>query len=260
MIISDEKKFIFFHIRRTGGTSIDYALRNYYDHFEILKEKLPSSLLKDQNKVGGLQEYRILSNNYNGHLDCMSYENLVDIGTNYKRLTKQYFCFSFIRNPYDRVFSEYRVNVESKIIKNQPFEQLCTWSKPMFSYLPPMDVLDFIGRTENLNEHFEIICKKLEIKAEIINLYVRSEAQYLEVDAPAFAENINEYFHNGFKRYFHFEMPKSYRYLNQYSSESIKRVNEHYKKDFELFGYPMLNPETFMDHTDDVLNLQPIQK
>ena len=261
MIISDIKKFVFFHIHKTGGTTIDYALRAHYDHWDQLKEKLPQTILDDKTdrRLGDLQRYRIQSNNFNGHLDCMSYDQLLSFDENYKKLVKNYYCFTFVRNPYDRIYSEYRMNVELQFYPYVTFDQCLTLSPLMITYLPPFEYINFIGRTENLNHHFAIVCDKLNLHTELVNLHVRSEMKDWDMDSQDYDQQISQYYNNGFKQFFNSEIIKGYRYLDKYSPESIAIVNDYYKRDFETFGYPMLSPDTYLDSVRKDLDLPPIE-
>ena len=261
MIISDNRQFIFFHIHKTGGTTVDYALRGYYDHWDTLKKKLPKTILDDKTdrRLGDLQNYRIQSNNFNGHLDCMSYDELLSFDGKYKNLVKNYFCFTFVRNPYDRIYSEYRMNVEFQFYSNMSFDQCLTLSPLMITYLPPLDYIDFIGRTENLNHDFAIVCDKLNLHTELVNLYVRSEMKDWDMDSEDYDQLLSEYYNDGFKQFFNSEIIKGYRYLDKYSPEAIAIVNNYYKRDFEIFEYPMLNPDTYLDFLRKDLNLRPIE-
>jgi hypothetical protein len=84
MVVCHEKKCIFIHIPKTGGTSIEQFIRDY-----------------EQNN---LLFFGVRNNRSLHHL--MAYELKLMIPYVYKR----YYKFSIVRNPYDRLLSEYYWN------------------------------------------------------------------------------------------------------------------------------------------------------
>jgi len=90
-MISHSKKFIFIHINKTGGTSVQKSLNEYWDH-------------------------RPKKNHY-------PVKHVIEsIG---KKKYKKYFKFCIVRNPWDRLVSKYFWSLQKKcsIPKNMTFKQ-----------------------------------------------------------------------------------------------------------------------------------------
>jgi len=99
-----------------------------------------------------------------------------------RRLYPDYYIFTFIRNPFDRVVSLYCASVYSdpkyapsakrrkwgKIKGYVDFETFVTSTNPRYLNLEPFcntlnDSVDFIGRFENIKNDFDKLCKILNI-------------------------------------------------------------------------------------------------
>ena len=181
-MISFEKKFIFIHISKTGGSSIERSLMEY-SHFDVKFQNNGNALLKDK------------------HWSIYTYSNrIVDLDDG--RLGKifnldEYFKFSFVRNPWDRIVSNFfyltsidRNKAESNLayhsVKDWIFKtpkertadnQLGLWCdnyrcsksggpiSSQYSKISMNDqlVMDFIGRYETLQDDFDIVCEKISI-------------------------------------------------------------------------------------------------
>ncbi len=252
MIISNDKKFIFIHIHKTGGSSIDFSLLKYFDYADVLEQELASRGMELENfstvksrifrQTGiDLTKQYFRGNIVGGKLqglctDCLTFIQMTQIDPKIKIKIKKYFCFSFVRNPYDRIYSAYQMSCRNREEENgfpRLFNEEIMFRSiidPMYSYLPSLKYMDFIGRTETLEQHFGLICKKLDLETDLKNINVWSNIE------------------------------SKYRYLDNYTPLSIARVNHLHKKDFKMFGYPMLSPDNYMNHIDDVLDLPPIEK
>lgn len=154
MPIDHNNKFIFVHIPKTAGTSIErmYGLENprcffnrrceiIIDNVKYCPQHLTSTQLKTRPEI---------SQYYN-----------------------EYYKFSFVRNPYDRVLSEFFWR-EKKIVNYEYFKK---WIYQFYSKID-MDhkltqyeyvyensnlVVDFLGKVENLEEDFKKIQNNLGI-------------------------------------------------------------------------------------------------
>ncbi len=145
-------KFLFVWINKTGGASIAKALG-------IKRDKIGS---------------------WYNHYTAMELRNIVGIN-NFNKIFK----FCFVRNPWDKVVSEFCFRVltcqndltESSIFSDwvertysQQDPRYYDWPK---MFMPQIDwitdengktIVDFVGRFENLQNDFNIICDKLYIK------------------------------------------------------------------------------------------------
>lgn len=175
-MISDKYKYIFVHIPKCAGSSIELNLlarENIYINNFI---KNGFSQLASWQKIKynlNLTKMGVTSQ----HLKISQYE---------PQKAKNYFTFSFVRNPWDRMVSEYFYirrkrgcdckekyfnktfpNFRSFVINNG---LQCAWPSHRFQQidfvLNPMtnQMVDFIGRFENLNRDFRYVCQRIGFK------------------------------------------------------------------------------------------------
>ena len=155
-MIDSKHKFIFIHIPRTGGTSIE--------------EQFQYSEAKEKNKHWNL-------NDWHNHLSNESF--------------KSYFKFTFVRNPWDIIVSKYfdkgwySSPVEGRggeigyhcgkslkyFLKHHKLA-IHEHGDSLLDYFDPRQ-MDFIGRFENRTQDLEYICKNIGININA-NKKVRS--------------------------------------------------------------------------------------
>lgn len=204
-IISNNKKFIFLHIPKTAGTSIRRVLMQY-----------------QSNRPERPEEW---------HEDMKDTKKKID-----SQLFEQYFKFTFIRNPWDRLYSSYQFITQKPLnaIERIPQEYYRSigfkkWLLEEKFYVPnniePLPTLkpiqyknlldwmtdddgkmlvDFYGRLENINEDIKIISEKLNIPIEL----QKTASSKRETD-----------------------------YRKVYDNEMIDFVYKNHKRDIEYFGY-----------------------
>ena len=192
IMISHKHKFIFTHIPKTGGTSVEHSLKDYFEPNQWMHNDLVYDL---------------------------------------KKCSDNYFKFTFVRNPWDLVVSTYhyvwysdvmewwRVGGRSKPwsfkkwIKSRHFTRPRGWKKnrcyrgDQLCWISSCDgelLVDFIGRFENLEEDFEIVCNKIGIHTQKLP---------------------------------HVNKSKHKHYTEYYDDETREIVAEKYAKDIECFGY-----------------------
>jgi len=178
------KKFVFIHINKTGGTSINSALG-------IIKK----------------------------HLTAKEVIDLVG-----KKNFSKVFSFAVVRNPWDKVASQYHHRIRTQQINESisfnswvsktygNHKDLTYHDKPYKMFYPQIEwlkdysgeiVVNKIMRFEKLNEEYESIRKALSVN----------------------------------KKLPHKNKSSNYDYKTIYSDNSIEIVKEHFKEDIELFGY-----------------------
>lgn len=147
---------------------------------------------------------------------------------------KLYFTFTFVRNPWDRLYSAYTFLRKGGMnesdadfaLKNlnhlHSFEEfIMNWltDETIYSYYhfipqykfitrednPDKIVIDFVGRFENINDDFVYICKKLKIE---------------NTSLPHINNTSN-----------------STSYKDVYTQQMIEKVSNLYQKDIDLFAY-----------------------
>lgn len=181
MLISDEYKFVFVHIPKTGGTSIKRALLEYANPGQL---KFEGELVTDLN-------------GYHPHVGmsaeaCKKYAD--------------YFKFAFVRNPWAWHASIYRFTIHRglhKTICSMSFKDYIEaigrnetdYAKNQLDYIMVDGVIavDFIGRFENLKDDFENVCKNIEIKTELPHYKNLGALSYREMYSPALADIVAEH-------------------------------------------------------------------
>jgi chondroitin 4-sulfotransferase 11 len=132
-MISNKHKFIFIHIPRSGGSSIESQF-NYEEG-------------KEKNKHWTL-------NNWKKHLEPEIFNN--------------YFKFGFVRNPWDQTISKYCAPFFRKINKSLKYflEHYKTpkheRGETFFEYFDPKR-MDFIGRFENRENDLSYISERIGV-------------------------------------------------------------------------------------------------
>jgi len=173
-MINHKHKVIFVHVIKTGGVSIALALN-------MNEKQCHKSASQIRKKVG-------------------------------EDVWNDYFKFTFVRNPFEKIVSQYHFNRHKWGFKDFTFkEYVKKWSiGAKISKYPQLNLfyidekLDFIGRFENLQQDFNIICDKIGI---------------LQQELPH--ENATKHKH----------------YTEYYDDETRAIIAEKYAKDIEYFGY-----------------------
>lgn len=198
----DYAPFIFVHITRTGGSSIEKALSRI------------GTNLKGNKKASKIYEYP-------QHFNIEEYEKL--LGN-----IDSYFKFTFVRSPFSRLYSKYsimRISEERYRRRNESFNDYVsrvfiqkdispTPIQGLRSLRPCMDwIIDtsnfsFIGRFENLRKDYSKIASRLNVSPSL-NFWKKK------------TNNDNDPFY----------------YRKFYSRESVEIVEKFFKSDLEEFNY-----------------------
>ena len=151
-MIDHQRKFIFIHIPKTGGTSIESALLKFHGIHINLKLHSPLKHIRPTNKR------RLMCG------DNLQHARITDFPVEFQ---KKYFCFAVVRNPWDLFVSEFEHSQKSKRFKasfnqfvNRPRMSM-HHGKNQVSFLNKN--INFIGRFERLQEDFNKICHKINI-------------------------------------------------------------------------------------------------
>lgn len=169
--------FVFVHINKTGGSSVERALRLPFRH---------DTALEIRRQIG-------------------------------ERRWAKRFSFTIVRNPWDKVVSHYhyRVQTDQTGLKAEPigFEE---WVKRAYGdrdpryhdtpkmFMPQSEwvsdeegriIVDFIGRFENLAADFRTICERIGRRAELPHLKKsRQGRDYRGAYSDETAEIVGRYF------------------------------------------------------------------
>jgi Sulfotransferase family len=202
MLISIKYQFIFIHIHKTAGTSIESALQKYLSPFEITLSRSRQEHIKAKELKENLEKF------WQGlHLTQQSFDN--------------YFKFAIVRNPWDHQVSLYYhilrdpTHFQHNTVKNLGnFERYIEWlvkescqplQKDFLDDLNGNIIVNFIGRFENINYDFQEICQKLNLQAQL----------------PHLNKNINS----------------RNKFCNYYNSKTQQMVYEYFQQDIDFFNY-----------------------
>ncbi|MFC1739005.1 sulfotransferase family 2 domain-containing protein [Planctomycetota bacterium] len=189
------KKFIFIHVQKCAGYTIRKALEEAGCIFEMTKHKHTSPEIL--RKKIGFDEW------------------------------KNYWSFTFVRNPFDKMVSKYfhnKLNLKSKSFEkysnfkdwvkdldkskywNQSHKRPYVLSQLLFLSDDKGNLLvDFIGKFENLASDFQRVCDELCLPNKMPGLH------------------INPSEHRQYREY--------------YDDETRKTIERRFKEDLEYFGY-----------------------
>lgn len=215
MGISNSKRFIYFVIPKTGSATIRNAIDKYRDITH------PTAIFSEHVTIE-----RFLTSNY-------------------AHLFEQYYKFSFVRNPYDRLYSGFLQDSFGvatmphwRSAKGQIFAEIGTnfnryiedyvtradiFNDPFWVHFCPMHafthrngelVLDWLGKAESLEVDFRGLAKRLDLDI-----------------GPLESRNVRGETANS-----------NLKYMHHYNARSIEIVNSIYRNDFMYFGYDMFDP------------------
>lgn len=232
--INHNKKAIFIHIPKTGGSYIGPTLVKYYgfisylsvivnrrpDHNELckthlIKSKLTGNKLYDTsffNKLIGLLIYCKTSDYLNAKM------NMDEIKWN------TYTKFCFIRNPYDRVLSGWK-----------HFDTILNKNSDLFTYINQNPFSTNISDIE-YGHIFMSQKKQIEDINGECGVDIIGRFEYLEEDFKTILKRI------GFDKILHVETKKNVSNENPnnpiaFQAKTVKRINELFVEDLDLFHY-----------------------
>ncbi|MGK7940291.1 MAG: sulfotransferase family 2 domain-containing protein [Crocosphaera sp.] len=186
-MISGEKNFLFIHIPKTGGNSLQNILRNYSeDKIMIFGEH-----------QDGIERFEVRNDKYDvtKHSTLQNYKDILEPNF-YQKLFK----FATLRNPYDRMISWYfsphrgvKEWIREDFIKlvgevspvrhyiglSESLSQQKTFNFLGFSFTlnqPNLDQdIDFLIRFESLEQDFKKVCEMIDIPYEPLPIRNKSE-------------------------------------------------------------------------------------
>lgn len=156
IVISHKHKFIFIHISKTAGTSMETVLRD--ESCQLLPGQWDTTRIRHTP------------------LNHLTLQELIDYDVLTPAQLKSYFKFCFVRNPWERLISEIFCRWMSPWFRDLTTEarirracQLATEPTGVANHLrPQVDFIsaaelhmDFIGRFEYLEEDFAYLCHLL---------------------------------------------------------------------------------------------------
>ncbi len=225
MIVSPTLKFIFVHIPKNGGTTIETLLMDHLDSRRDLHVS-EAAVIGDNRDVQGINGLA----NLKKHITAPLLRGALPPGQ-YDSL----FSFAFSRNPFSRCYSAYgyikaRAEADIRVRRKNPkaalgrdrsklldmsFDELCTdlddiarnhgLFRPQSYWLPDADSVDFVGRLEHLSEDLGQIYRRLGLPADQLDdlpvANMKSTKGAWRGMAPASVDAIRRFYARDFERF-----------------------------------------------------------
>ena len=233
VIVSHKYKFIFVHIPKNAGVSLENVLVPMTGELDYVTDSRRHSQLVSEREKNS--EYNVvnaqLRNSKEQDGGYWQHGTILDICSAVGEELNKYLKFAFVRNPWDRSVSYYRflcqldlygpvdpskapsfrewiLSDETSLNPHGPvWWQLRFKKKSQLEWLCDEKgelMVDFIGKYENLQRDFETVMQKLNLPC---------------VKLP------------------HMNSLKPEDYRSYYDSETREKVGEWFKRDVELFNY-----------------------
>jgi len=231
VFVNDEKNELFFHIPKCGGCHIRTHLLNYYNYTDFFTNEKHHKLddfcdiidetINDKHTITKRGKYRFFLHHQN-----------------YDEKYQNYFKYTFVRNPYDKLYSAYLYLKEN--IKCDAIRGLYE-NKNHF-----VDFKTFIENRNNVNNisYFHAFITQYDQLINdngIIEMNYIGNVETLDEDFLYILNNRGIDININHKRML-FENVKTNstddkNILKEYNQEILNFVNEYFKNDFTYFGY-----------------------
>jgi hypothetical protein len=219
---------IFVHIPKAAGRSVEMYFMNRLNLDRDDETHRQQMLLNDNDDPARGTE----------KLSHLSSSEYVDCGYISQQDFDNYFKFSFVRNPWSRLVSEYRYRnfLSHKSFKDFVMHKLPKpgWDDKYRHVMPQSDMLydnngrllvDFVGKFENLQQDFDQVCIQLGFNDSRLPHINSSDKKSRELRRKA-------------RNIFHRNKESSLRKYNEfYDEETRGYVAELYQADIKNFNY-----------------------
>ena len=172
-MISLQKRFLFVHIPKTAGNSIQSVLRDYSEDQLI-------ALRKEQD---GIERFGLRSTKYKikKHSTLNEYHRALG-----EEQFRDLYKFTCVRNPWDRMVSYYFTPTQNAETWNRKkFREIISKAVSLADYLrldngegDPFANVDCIMRFENLADEFRAVCDTIGIPPPALPRYNRSSRDH----------------------------------------------------------------------------------
>ncbi len=181
-MLSRSKRFLFIHIPKTAGNSVQNVLKEYSEDEVVIENRLQD----------GVERFGLVNRDLKTwkHSHLRFYKRALP-----REMFDNLFKFATVRNPWDRMISFY-FSPHRQVTEWDPeqFVNMLKEMPTMVSYIDPRPRLltklsigrprigaDFLMRFENLQEDFDRACAHIGIPSQKLPLYnVSSRTHYSE--------------------------------------------------------------------------------
>jgi Sulfotransferase family len=172
-MISFQKRFLFVHIPKTAGNSIQSVLRDYAE----------DELVALRSEQDGVERFGLRNPKYKikKHSTLAEYRSALG-ETQFGNLYR----FTCVRNPWDRMVSYYFTPTQkAEAWDRKKFRKVISRAVSVADYLrldkgeaDPFGNVDYVMRFENLADDFRTVCAALDISPIILPQYNRSNREH----------------------------------------------------------------------------------
>jgi hypothetical protein len=225
--INNKLKALFLHNVKCGGSYVKKILMDYYGFEGLFIENHKDADINSNNKIDNCK-YLIL-NQYKG---IKKYEN--------------FFIFTFVRNPYDKIYSAY-LYLKRKL-REENFEKIHNIQENKDFFI---DFNTFIRNYKKINitAYFHAFVTQYEhvsdssgnIKINFIGKLENIDNDLLNILSILKIDCINHDHELFFEKKINKLSDDNFNIAFDYNEESFKFVNDFFAIDFELFGYKKYN-------------------
>lgn len=199
MLLSHQPAFLFVHIEKAAGSSIQIALRPLVA--PGVKDRHWRRRLVWLGRLNRLGSWRLLA--FPEHAPASLAQGCLP-----EAVFNGLFKFAFVRNPWDRVVSRYAHLLRSTdrrrhqmVRRMEKFEDFVAWEiqRGAFQYKYVTDrngrsIVDFVGHYERVTEDFAAVCARLGVKASLPHANVSRHEDYRTYYTPATRDLVARHF------------------------------------------------------------------
>ena len=161
-MISFQKKFIFIHLPKTGGNSIQSILLKYSEDEMVLWHPMQD----------GVERFDVMNSELNTtkHATLQEYQKALGLEFN------TFYKFICVRNPWERLISNYFSPIFEKTeLDRDEFAEMVQKPDAQLKHYMGLDNcssksqfgnVDYIMRFESLEEDFHRVCKEINVSPE----------------------------------------------------------------------------------------------
>ncbi len=179
MLLSEQHNYIYVHVYKVAGQSVKLALRRYhYRYLPGLRTPLAHVLESPQAYTFRSVEAHSTAAQLRDWLGEEKWDSL--------------YSFSFVRNPWDWQVSLYhfiqknKFNYQRRLVSSMSFDDYIRWrveedlhQQGEFIFdRHGKQLVDFVGRYENLSEDFQTVCRRVGVHAELPHVNASSHASF----------------------------------------------------------------------------------
>lgn len=225
-MICRKHQCLFVHVPKTAGQSVEQF---FMDHLGLDWDADRGEVLLGDNEDQSRGTQKL------AHLSASEY---IDCGYIPRDEFDRLYKFSFVRNPFERIVSEYRYRnyFHHRSFRDFVLHKLPEpgWDDKYRHVMPQYEMLhdregqllvDFVGRFENLQGDFDEVCKHLDIPDSALPHRNPSNKK---------SRNLKRRFRNVLFR--NGENDKKH-FSDFYDDETLEAVTRLYRKDIAAFGY-----------------------